>query len=143
MLFRSVRLVTMALIAAAVFWTMPNQARDPWQEFNPTELSQRIGKEKLFVDFTADWCPTCKVLEATVLTNENVARWSKEYGVAFIKVDMTERDIEAEALLKALGSMSIPTAAMFDIGDKSKSPLVLRDLYTKSQLENILKSWKE
>jgi len=141
---RGVRLATVALLTASIFWTMPSQTEaNAWEEFNPVQLSQRIGKEQIFVDFTADWCPTCKVLEATVLTNDNIAHWKKEYGIAFIKVDMTERDPEAEALLRALGSMSIPTAALFTIGEESGSPLVLRDLYTKSQLENILKSWKK
>ena len=139
-----VRMWAIALVFILMAWTTPSTVDETlWEEFNPAELSQRIGKEKLFVDFTADWCPTCKVLEATVLTDENIARWKKEYGLAFIKVDMTERDLEAEALLRALGSMSIPTAALFAPGEDSRSPLVLRDLFTESQLENILKSWEK
>jgi len=139
-----VRLASVALLFGLIFWTMPAPVGEKvWEPFNPVELSERLGKEKLFVDFTADWCPTCKVLEATVLTPENVRRWKAEYGVAFIKVDMTERDPEAEALLRSLGSMSIPTAALFSTGTESSSPLVLRDLFTESQLENILKSWKK
>lgn len=139
-----IRIGSMALLAAMIIWTTPTPVKtDPWEQFNPVELSQRIGKEKLFVDFTADWCPTCKVLEATVLTPENINRWKSDYGIAFIKVDMTERDPEAEALLQALGSMSIPTAALFTPGDKSNSPLVLRDLFTETQLENVLESWEK
>ncbi|MDC0335470.1 thioredoxin family protein [Pseudodesulfovibrio sp.] len=140
----TIRFLTLVLFAGLVSWTTPTPVDENiWEEFNPVELSQRIGEEKLFVDFTADWCPTCKVLEATVLTPDNVTRWKKEYGIAFIKVDMTERDLEAEALLRALGSMSIPTAALFSPGEDSKSPLVLRDLFTESQLENILESWEK
>lgn len=140
----SVRLAMLALLAGLVIWTTPAPPTESvWEEFNPLELSQRIGKERLFVDFTADWCPTCKVLEATVLTPENIARWKKEYGIAFIRADMTDRNLEAETLLRALGSMSLPTAALFSPGPESASPLVLRDLFTESQLENILESWKK
>ena len=132
----------LALFAALVLWTAPTTVpQSDWKPFDPATFSQRLGKEKLFLDFTADWCPTCKALETTVLTPENVSRWRDEYGVTFIKVDMTERDVEAEALLRALGSASIPTAALFSPGPESSSPLVLRDLFTKSQLETILKSW--
>lgn len=139
-----VRTLAILLLAVVIAWTTPAKVNEnPWEPFNPVELSQRIGKEKIFVDFTADWCPTCKVLEATVLTPENVLRWKKKYGIAFIKVDMTERDPEAEALLQALGSMSIPTAALFAPGENSSSPLVLRDLFTQSQLENALESWEK
>ncbi len=138
----AVRLASLALLCILIVWTTPPTEQETvWEPFNPVQFSQRLGKEKLFLDFTADWCPTCKVLEATVMTPENVTRWSKKYGVTFIKVDMTERDPEKEALLGALGSASIPTAALFVSGEKSTSPLVLRDLFTESQLENILESW--
>ncbi len=136
------RLAAVALFAALLAWTAPTTVtRTDWERFDPAMFSQRLGKEKLFLDFTADWCPTCKALEATVLTPENVARWHERYGVTFVKVDLTERDVEGEALLRALGSASIPTAALFSPGPESSSPLVLRDLFTESQLETILKSW--
>ncbi|QJB58519.1 cytochrome C biogenesis protein [Pseudodesulfovibrio sp. zrk46] len=139
-----IRIVCIALFVGLLVWTTPAPVEDSvWEPFDAVELSQRIGKEKLFVDFTADWCPTCKALEATVLTPANIQRWKQKYGVKFIKVDLTERNIEAEALLRALGSMSIPTAALFSPGPDSNSPIVLRDLFTESQLENILKSWKK
>ena len=98
-----------------------------------------LGSENILLDFTADWCPTCKALEATVLTRENVAAWKERYGVRFIKVDMTERDPESEALLAALGSRSLPTAALFRVNSR-KTPVVIRDLYTANQLEKLLKS---
>ena len=136
----TIRLVTLALLAGSIAWTTPSQLEtDPWEPFNPVTLNDAIGEEFLFVDFTADWCPTCKALEATVMTDKNVARWKNTYAVRFIKVDMTERDPEAEALLLALGSRSIPTAAIFR-KNQPKTPLVLRDLFTVKQVENILNS---
>jgi thiol:disulfide interchange protein DsbD len=137
----AIRMASLALFFGLVIWTTPTPQKQVWEPFNPVQFSQQLGKEKLFLDFTADWCPTCKALEATVLTPENVTRWSKEYGVTFIKVDMTERNPDKEGLLRALGSASIPTGALFGLGEESKSPMVLRDLFTESQLEKILKSW--
>nr|WP_287410355.1 cytochrome c biogenesis protein CcdA [Pseudodesulfovibrio sp.] len=135
-----VRVGALILLAASIIWTMPSSVENnPWTPFAPITVQQSMGKELLLLDFTADWCPTCKVLEATVMTDKNVSRWEKEYSIKFIKVDMTERDAEAEALLKALGSRSIPTAAIFTKNDPS-SPIVLRDLFTVDQLENIMKS---
>ncbi|MCJ2164011.1 MULTISPECIES: cytochrome c biogenesis protein CcdA [unclassified Pseudodesulfovibrio] len=135
-----IRLGALCLLAAAVVWTTPAQHQtNPWDSFDPVTLSQTIGNETLLVEFTADWCPTCKVLEATVMTNENVISWETNYAVRFIKVDMTQRDPEAEALLLALGSRSLPTAAVFKKG-QGNTPLVIRDLFTAKQLESILKS---
>ena len=137
----AIRLTSMALLCGLIFWTTPTHQKQVWEPFSPMQFSQRLGKERLFLDFTADWCPTCKALEATVLTPENVTRWSEKYDVTFIKVDMTERNPDKEELLRALGSASIPTAALFGLGEESRSPMVLRDLFTESQLEKILKSW--
>lgn len=140
----TVRAAALILLAASISWTTPGPVENsPWEQFDPVAFNQQLGKKQMFVDFTADWCPTCKALEATVLTDKNVIRWKKKSGVTFIKVDMTTPDANAEALLKALGSHSIPTAAFFDTGSKSTSPLVLRDIFTESQLENTLESWKK
>jgi thiol:disulfide interchange protein DsbD len=95
----------------------------------------------MVVDFTADWCPTCKVLERTVLTESNITRWQTDYDVQFIKVDLTEPNQDGERLLHELGAKSIPTAAVFPTQDKGKRPHVLRDLFTKTQLENLLQSY--
>ncbi|NDV20615.1 cytochrome C biogenesis protein [Pseudodesulfovibrio sp. JC047] len=136
----SIRLATIALLVASIVWTLPPAVENnPWADFHPVATQQKMGKEILFLDFTADWCPTCKVLEATVLTDKNISRWKQAYSITFIKVDMTDRNPEAEALLKALGSRSIPTAAIFT-KESPSTPIVLRDLFTVDQLENIMKS---
>lgn len=136
----TIRLAGLALLAGSIAWTTPTQIKaDLWEPFEPTEFGRALGKDILFVDFTADWCPTCKALEATVMTDKNVARWKSRYQIRFIKVNMTEHHPEAEALLRALGSRSIPTAALFR-RNKSEKPLVLRDLFTVKQVENILES---
>ena len=43
------------------------------------------------------------------------------------------------ALLRSLGSASIPLAAAFPKGEGARQPVVLRDLFTPSQLEEALK----
>lgn len=139
-----VRASCLALLVAMVVWTTPQRVGEsPWEPFDPVALNERIGQERIFVSFTADWCPTCKVLEATVLTPGNLARWKRDHDIVFIMVDLTERNVEGEALLRAMGSMSIPASALFGPGEAGASPLVLRDLYTRSQLENILRSWEK
>jgi len=74
-----------------------------------------------------------------VLAPDKVAALQKRYGFTAIRVDLTREDPETMALLRALGSVSIPVAAMFPKGDGSSRPVVLRDLFTASQLEDALK----
>ena len=53
-------------------------------------------------------------------------------------MDLTRPDPEAQALLRAIGSVSIPVTAIFPKGLLADSPVVLRDLYTANQLDQAL-----
>ncbi|MGD9609268.1 MAG: cytochrome c biogenesis protein CcdA [Desulfovibrionaceae bacterium] len=123
-------------VALALFYTPPDETR--WLAYSPESFEERLGKENLVVDFTADWCPTCKFLERTVLTPPRLKGWANRHGAAFIKVDLTGQHPRAMALLRRLGSQSIPVVAFFPAGPQASAPLVLRDLYTTSQFEQAL-----
>lgn len=133
------RSVALAIFVSGAVWAAtPAATPAQWISFEEQDFSERLGNENMLVEFTADWCPSCKVLEKTVLTPSNLAKWKKKYDLTFIKVDLTSPDKEADDFLRALGSRSIPLAAVFSRGGKSLSPLVLRDLYTTGQLEEAL-----
>jgi thiol:disulfide interchange protein DsbD len=114
------------------------QAEAEWVAYSPETFAERLGKDHLVLDFTADWCPTCKLLERTVLTPVRVAQWGKRHKAVFMKVDLTRQTPPAMALLRALGSQSIPIAAFFPAGQSAASPLVLRDLFTAGQFEQAM-----
>lgn len=138
------RLAGVLVFTTALTWTLnPQEQQFHWNEFNASEVAEQVGQTPMLIDFTADWCPTCKVIEQTVLTQENLAIWKKKYNVTFVRVDLTENNPEGEKLLHALGSKSIPVAALIGTGKEARSPVVLRDIFTASQLENLLKSYKK
>lgn len=136
----SIRLAAVAVAVAAFAWALsaPEPQSALWQPFDKAAFDQALGKENLLLDFTADWCPTCKALEKTVLTPSDVAKLQKRYGFKAMRVDLTHEDPEAMALLRALGSASIPVAAAFPKGEDAKRPVVLRDLFTAGQLRDTL-----
>ncbi|MFI3272152.1 MAG: cytochrome c biogenesis protein CcdA [Pseudomonadota bacterium] len=141
-----VRLGASLVIVAMAIWTLsPQEPEEPlWMPFDAAYVESQLGHEPLVLEFTADWCPNCKALERTTLTHDNVRAWAKEYGVRFIRVDLTRKetfnDAAAEALLHALGSSSIPLVALFPKGEEYKNPLVLRDIFTPSQMDEALKA---
>lgn len=109
-------------------------AEIPWNMYSPELFAEHLGKRPLFVEFTADWCPTCKVLEKTTLAPEHLLPLAKENNLLLIRVDLTRDDPSAQNLLKSLGSASIPMLAVFPVGDSARSPVILRDIYTVEQM---------
>jgi len=142
--FDSRRLVLLKLLALGllacglVIALRPAQVLTRLDHYSEASLRAALGKETVVVDFTADWCPSCKVLEQTTLTPTRLGDMKTRYGLRLMQADLTEKNPEAEALLHALGSKSIPVLAIFSKNDPN-SPLVLRDLFTPTQLEDALK----
>lgn len=135
----TVRSLAAALaVAAYLFALVPAAPEAKWREFEPESFARLLGEQPVLAEFTADWCPNCKFLELTVLTDDNLSRWQKKYGLAFVRVDLTEKNPAAEALLEAMGSRSIPVTAVFPPGEASARPMVLRDIYTEGTLEAVL-----
>ncbi|WP_320176181.1 cytochrome c biogenesis protein CcdA [Maridesulfovibrio sp.] len=133
------RIGALTICIGAGFWAATPQERTAhWIGFEQQDFTARLGHEAMLVEFTADWCPSCKVLEQTVLTPANLNRWQEQYNLTFIKVDLTAPDKVADKFLRALGSRSIPLAAIFKPGEDSSSPTVIRDLYTTGQMNEAL-----
>lgn len=129
----------LSLLVASLVWVLqPAPPLPHWKEFSPQEFSQELGKKPLLLEFTADWCPNCKFLEATVLTDERLRRWKARYNMELVRVDLTAPNAFATRLCEALGSKSIPVTALFPAGDMARQPVVLRDVYSVEELEKAL-----
>ncbi len=139
---RVMKLTAVGLMAVGLFWALQPSPKAPWERFSRPALTEALGQDTVLVDFTADWCPTCKVLEQTNLTPARLTMLKARYGVRLMKADLTERNPEAEALLHSLGSKSIPLLAIFP-KSMPESPLVLRDLFTPEQLEDAVRQSTE
>lgn len=130
------RVLAVGVVALALVWGKSSINPDTaWEAFDPQVFADVLGKEALLLDFTADWCPSCKALEHTTLNKDRMSDLRRRYNMRTIRVDLT-RDAEVgKELLKALDSTSIPVLALFPKGENAKQPVVLRDLVTPKQLE--------
>jgi suppressor for copper-sensitivity B len=98
------------------------------------ELAKLTGEGKtVMLDFTADWCPTCKVLERTVLNTPETKSFIERNGIVPMVADLTSEPQEEIALLAKLQAKLIPVLAIFPAG-RPNEPIVLRDAYTQKLL---------
>lgn len=81
----------------------------PWQTFSDAAVTKlKADKKAVFIDFTADWCLSCKVNEKNVLETETVRNAMKDQGIIPVKADWTRRDDEISAWLKRYGKAGVP-----------------------------------
>ena len=103
-----------------------------------SELRGPSGSQTVLVDFTADWCATCKTLEATVLNTALVREFVAKNRIVTMKADWTGEKPEVTAMLDVLGARQVPTLAIFP-ADAPNSPIVFRGWYSVDELLAALK----
>ncbi|MBX2803930.1 MAG: thioredoxin family protein [Myxococcales bacterium] len=104
----------------------------PWQPFSEERVSALAGTP-VFIDFTADWCLTCKVNERTILETETVRMAMAEAGVVPLKADWTRKDEVITEWLRRYKRAGVPMYLMIP-GDSSKDPILLPEVITPSMV---------
>lgn len=128
-------LFLLVIVMASAFALNMERTPTAWAEFQPQEFAQNLGKRPMVVEFTADWCPNCKFVEATVFSEDRLKRMKRTYNVDFIRVDLTDANAHGTKLLEMLGSRSIPLTALFPAGQNATRPTVLRDVFTGASFD--------
>lgn len=110
-----------------------------WQPFSLERLKQYAVDERrtVVVDFSADWCLNCKVLEKAVLHTRPIEQAIAQAGAVTMYADYTNYPPEIDRTLKALGANGVPVIAIFP-GNAPYQPIVFRGGYTKNGLLNAL-----
>ena len=106
-----------------------------WTAYTPERLESLIRDGKpVFIDFTADWCLTCKGNEAAAIETEAVAQAIRDSGAVALRADKTEPSPDVDALLRKLGNAaaSIPFYAVFSPNDPS-NPVLLDGAFVSSE----------
>ncbi len=115
-------------------WLVPGDSLLPWQPFSPEALAKYRSEGKtVMVDFSADWCLTCKANLKFAINTEDVFHLVQTNGVVTLLADWTDGSSEIKTALAALDSNSIPVLAIFPASRPGEA-IVLRDLISKSQV---------
>ncbi len=118
--------------------TGEKSARDanhlPWQPFTPAALEQALAEGKtVMVDFTAQWCLTCKYNLYMTINTAEVKQLVEKNGIVPLLADWTDRNDEIKNALAKLNSNSIPLLAIYPAG-RQQDVVVMRDVIRKDTL---------
>lgn len=109
-------------------------AHEPWSEQKVADL--RAQGKTVFVNFTADWCITCKVNERVALASSSVAQAFAANDVSWLEGDWTRNDPAITQLLTQFDRSGVP---LYLVYVKGGEPKVLPQLLTPRIVVDALK----
>jgi len=137
-------IILLAIIISGYLFSFKYLSGERSDSYKKTNFSiERILSNKskgiiTVVNFTADWCPNCSLVERMSLQDSDVQKFLSKDNIEFMTADITRKGTEAEALMNRLGSSSIPFLAVFPPGTGFSSPICLRDIYSSRDVIDAL-----
>lgn len=129
--------LALALLAGVGWWSKPSEAGaaravsgEAWSPERVAAL-QAEGRP-VFVNFTADWCVTCKVNERLALSSRRTATAFERTGVVHLTADWTARDERIARALAEHGRSGVPLYLLY--GPGAAEPVILPQLLTEGAL---------
>jgi thiol:disulfide interchange protein len=132
---------TAAAAALSVAWIGADLRSDDdaWQTYSKELVEElRSNGQPVLVDFTADWCVTCKTNEAVALSREGFRTAVSQYNVALVKADWTNEDPAISAALAEFNRSGVPLYLMYP-ADPTKPAEVLPQLLTQDMVISAIK----
>ncbi len=149
-------IVTPILLCAAGIWMYWDAARFtnehrsverigglPWDAWVPGIVEHRLAQGKMvWVDYTADWCLTCKLNEKRIFSNSAVIDKVKQLGVQMVLVDMTAQEQEKTDDLSRADRKIIPVNLIYPSDYPNRPAILLEEMIGPEQILEALERAK-
>jgi thiol:disulfide interchange protein DsbD len=109
-----------------------------WQPFSTNKVDELQAQGRsIFVDFTADWCITCKINERLALESPAVIEAFASNEVAALRADWTRQDPSITRMLEANGRAGVPLYLFYPKpgprGER-RGPIILPQILTAATI---------
>ncbi len=129
---------------------------NPWQPLQSTmdektapfisvysrkELAEQLAiasqkKQPVLIDFYANWCIACKIMEKNIFSDGQIINKLKKYRL--LKIDVTDQSIEEKALQHQFGVIAPPTIIFYNAqGDEEENKRIVGEVSKDSFLEQL------
>ena len=136
-----VRVAVLAIFAASI-WILPTsysiQTSQNEQDITYSEellTEYRDANELIFLNFTADWCITCKVNESVALNSEEVKALIRQKNIRYLEADWTRKNEAIARKLEEFGRSGVPLYLLYP---STGEPIILPEILTEDILLNYL-----
>ena len=109
-----------------------------WLPFSTNKVDELQAQGKsIFVDFTADWCITCKINERLALASPAVIEAFAANEVTALRADWTRQDPSITRMLEANGRAGVPLYLFYPKpgprGER-RGPIILPQILTAATI---------
>jgi len=126
---------TALLILLIAIWILPTSYSELEQEGQldisySEELLEKYREDNqiIFLNFTADWCITCKVNERVALNSEKVKSLIKQKNIKYMEADWTRKNESIAKKLEEFGRSGVPLYLLYPPkGEPSILPEILTE----------------
>jgi len=140
-------LSSVTILLGAALWLAPTDYENTEQDtssdlnsYSPELLDSLLAENKpVFLNFTADWCITCKVNEAIVLNQVSIKNALESKGIVYLKADWTRKDETIANKLAEYGRTGVPLYLLYS---SEGIPVILPELLTEDMLLSYIETIK-
>jgi thiol:disulfide interchange protein DsbD len=135
--------IILAIVFGFILLSGPQKSLINWQPYDANVIATAQKENRpVIIDFSADWCLSCKILDKTVFSSKQVADLIKQKGVLAIKADTTRMDYPATIALKEIyKEPAVPVTVLLLPG--KAEPIKLPGNLIKNELIKNLQSLKD
>ncbi|MDW0357983.1 protein-disulfide reductase DsbD [Halomonas venusta] len=109
-----------------------------------TALSEAASAQQpAFVNFTADWCISCKLMERDVFPDPNVVTALNDFRL--IEVDVTDTDAQSRELLNRFNLFGPPSLLFFSQGEEVRDARIQGEITAPQLVQHLeaLRRWQQ
>ena len=120
-------------------WRQTRDDSIQWMAWSPeAEQEARDAGKPVLIDFTADWCITCKANKRTSIEIESVRAVLKEHDVVAMTGDYTNKDPRITKVLQKHRRSGVPLVLVYSPGENEPEvlPVMLTPQIVLDALEN-------
>lgn len=114
---RGLNYLVLVIGGLLLYWS--SQAPVEYLDWRPYERASLEAELKaghpVFLDFTADWCVSCKTFEEFYLNTPSTAQVLRDKNVVSMQVDLTSPDSPYWELLKSFNRTGIPAYVLYPL----------------------------
>lgn len=124
-----------------LFWPPPFAKKDElfWVPYDQELVKQFVeGGYTVFVDFTADWCASCKANLKSSIEIDSTEKLMTKLNVVPFEADYTRRDAAMKKILASYDRAGVPLYLVFS-PNRPDNPEILPELLTPGIVHNALR----